>query len=185
MPFLESVQVLSLMALLVAAGVLDLRERRIPNLITLPGLLIGLALGAGLEGGVPTAALTGAGAAFVLSFPLVALGGLGAGDSKLLTAVGAFVGPGGLLPVVFYAALAGAGLAILVSIRRGSLLGLLLKSGSLMVYLFTSGRLGERAAVGTQGALTVPYAVAISVGTAAAWFFPFSLASLLSGGGTV
>jgi prepilin peptidase CpaA len=176
---LALIQFCVLAVLLIAAVVLDLRERRIPNKITLPGLLMGLALGVVLEGGFPTVALAGACLAFFLSFPLVALGGLGAGDSKLLTAVGAFVGPGGLLPLVFYGALAGAGLAIASSVRRRAFLGLLLTSGSLLTYWVTFGRRGERAALDMPGAKTVPYAVAIAAGAVAAWIFPFSLGGAL------
>ncbi|MFC1661544.1 prepilin peptidase [Gemmatimonadota bacterium] len=175
MPSLQTVQFLVLAAILLAAVVLDLRERRIPNKITLPGLLVGLALGVGLEGGIPLSAMAGAGVALFLSFPFVALGGLGAGDSKLLTAVGAFVGPGALLPVAFYGAVAGAGLAVLASLRRGSFLGLVLSSGGLLVYLVTFGRRGHRLSLDTPGAQSVPYAVAIALGAVAAWFFPFSL----------
>ena len=97
---LTILQFLALLMLLTVAVLTDLRERRIPNKVTVPGLLAGLVIGAVLEGGFPQVALGGASLALLVSFPLVALGGLGAGDAKLLTAVGAFVGPGGLLPAV-------------------------------------------------------------------------------------
>lgn len=74
--------------------VTDLRERRIPNVITLPMILIGI-LYMGIFNG-----WSGLGASilgmFLISFPYVivfALGGMGGGDVKLMAAIGAWLGP--------------------------------------------------------------------------------------------
>jgi prepilin peptidase CpaA len=170
---------LALAALLAAAVYKDVRERRIPNAVTVPGLVAGLVLGAVAEGGFPVVALGGAVVAFLVSVPFVLLGGLGGGDSKLLTAVGAFVGIGGLLSVLLYGALAGGILALGNAIRRGAILGVLLNTMRLLVYLITLGRHGERVALDSPGAGSIPYGVAIAAGTLAAWFFPFSLKGFL------
>jgi len=76
------------------AAYTDLRERRIPNWLTAPSLLVGLTLRAWLGGwrGALTS-LEGAGLALVILLPLVLVRGLGAGDWKLMGAVGAFLGP--------------------------------------------------------------------------------------------
>ncbi len=173
-------QFLALVVMLSVAVVTDLRSRRIPNSVTVSGLAVGLLLASLQVGGVPLAALAGAGLAFVLALPLVALGALGGGDVKLLTAVGAFVGPGGLLSVALYGALAGGALAIAGAIRRGALMPVLANSLRLLVYLVTLGRHGERLGLDTPGAHAVPYGVAIAAGALATWFMPFSLESLLS-----
>jgi prepilin peptidase CpaA len=176
MPGLPTLQFLALVLLLVVAVYADVRDRRIPNRITVPGLLVGLALGALLEGGIPLGALGGAGLALLVSFPLVALGGLGAGDAKLLTAVGAYLGPGGLLPLLVYGGLAGGLMATGNAIRRGAILGLLANLGGLVLHWITRGNRGYKVSLTDPGAHSIPYGVAISAGALLAWFFPFSLA---------
>lgn len=98
-----------LAAILIAAVIIDLKERRIPNWLTLPSLLLGLALQTthgGAEGFIT--GLTGAGAgAALLTIPFF-LGWMGGGDMKLLAAVGAFMGaPLTILTLLFACAAAG------------------------------------------------------------------------------
>lgn len=82
------------LVLTVVAGVTDLRARRIPNWLTVSGLAIGLGTHTWLGGwrGALTS-LEGAGLALAILLPLVLMRGLGAGDWKLMGAVGACVGP--------------------------------------------------------------------------------------------
>jgi prepilin peptidase CpaA len=174
----RALQFLALVVMLAGAVVMDVRERRIPNVVTVPGLLAGVILAVFGEGGFPGEALGGVLVAFAVSVPFVLLGGLGGGDAKLLTAVGAFVGVGGLLSVLLYGALAGGILAVANAVRRGAILGVLMNTKSLIVYLVTLGRHGERIALDSEGAETVPYGLAIAAGTLVAWFFPLSLAGI-------
>ena len=168
---------LALVILLTVAVVIDIRERRIPNKVTVPGLLAGLVLGAFLEGGFPLAALSGAGLALLATFPVHAVGGLGAGDVKLFTAVGAFVGAGGLLSVLVYGALAGGLWAIANAFRRGAILGVLVNTMKLILYGMTLGRAGYRVDMNSPEAQahTVPYGVAIAAGALLAALFPISV----------
>jgi len=114
----------SQLALFVAvlAAVFDVKTRRIPNILT-----FGTALCAGLlhiwtEGG-PGLGLSVAGwfVGVAIFFPFFALGGMGAGDVKLVGAIGACLGPTGALYVALGAALAGGAVAVLVTLRRGYL----------------------------------------------------------------
>ena len=68
-------------ALAVAAGVTDWRSRRIPNWLTVPGLLVGIAANAAFGGltGLKSS-LLGAGLGLLLLLPFVFLRSLGAGD---------------------------------------------------------------------------------------------------------
>jgi prepilin peptidase CpaA len=83
------------------AGWLDWRSRRIPNWLTLSGLGVGLTT-AGLAMGWPgaQAGLAGTGLALGLLLPLVWLRALGAGDWKLMGALGAALGPAQIVRVL-------------------------------------------------------------------------------------
>ena len=80
-----------LVVLLVAAAVIDYRTMRIPNWLTVGGMVAGLVLGTvmalrPLDGLL--AALGGAGTGLVILLPLYALRVMGAGDVKLMAMVG-------------------------------------------------------------------------------------------------
>jgi prepilin peptidase CpaA len=102
------------------AAAIDIQTRRIPNFLTFGGALAALALHAATGG------WTGLGASAAgwlvgasLFFPLYALRGLGAGDVKLLAAVGACLGPWDILRASLYTVLAGGLLALAVGTIRG------------------------------------------------------------------
>ncbi|MGA9062912.1 MAG: A24 family peptidase, partial [Terracidiphilus sp.] len=72
----------------------DLRSGRIPNWLVLPFFVCGIAVFAWLHGwhGVEQS-LGGAGLGFLIYGVLFWMGGMGAGDVKLCTAIGAWIGP--------------------------------------------------------------------------------------------
>jgi prepilin peptidase CpaA len=88
----EAVWVLAL-AFALYAGWVDWRTRRIPNWLTVTGFATGIAVNSILGGWRGTlASLAGAGLALGILLPLVLLRGFGAGDWKLMGAVGALLG---------------------------------------------------------------------------------------------
>lgn len=91
---------------MVAASVVDLRVRRLPNLLTLPGgaAIVGFALGTGEARGAVAGALMLAGSYLMLH--LVAPTGMGAGDVKLAIGLGAATGMAGASAWLLGAALA-------------------------------------------------------------------------------
>src|ERR1017187_8533560 len=84
-PSMEAVR----LTLLIAAAVFDVRYRRIPNWLTVSGVLVGVALNAAI--GLPEAgtafALEGLALGFGVYFLLYVLHAMGAGDVKLMAAV--------------------------------------------------------------------------------------------------
>lgn len=103
----------------------DFRWLRIPNVITYPTMLAGLAFGAleGIPGGLFTGGLVDHVAALVLAFaiayPFYAAGGLKAGDAKLLMAIGAVRGTNFLFVSAAYGAIIGGIIAIgFIATRR-------------------------------------------------------------------
>lgn len=97
-----------------AGGWMDWRSRRIPNWLTVSGFAAGIAVNAVLGGGPGAlSALAGAGLALVVLLPFVFLRGLGAGDWKLMGALGAFLGVQGIIVVLFATILVNGLMAVL------------------------------------------------------------------------
>ena len=163
----------TLFVLLVAlATVSDIRTRRIPNALTVSALLVALALRSFLGAGALVDGLQGAGLAMLLVLPIFALGGLGGGDLKLLVAVGAFLGPQDLIIALLATAVAGGVLALTEAIRKGVVLPILRDTANFAKYCVTLGYSGSRLTLGVSGSVSVPYAIAIGIGSLAAWFLP-------------
>ena len=109
-------------AVVALACLTDLRSQRIPNVLTFSAAIAALAC-AVVVGGVSNAGISALGwlVGVALFFPLFALGGLGAGDVKLLGAIGAWVGPWVVIRVGLYSAMAGGVLALIVALKTGYL----------------------------------------------------------------
>lgn len=176
-PLLAAQSVAVAVVMVLALG-WDVRTRRIPNALTLSGVVAGLALRAPLGMAAVASGLAGAGIALLLSLPLFALGGLGGGDAKLLVAAGAFLGPQALFTAALMAGVLGGLMAVAVMIRGKVWIPVLLNCKDLLLNLFTLGRVGERPSLDSPGAIKIPYGVAISVGTLATWFMPIVEGSL-------
>jgi prepilin peptidase CpaA len=114
-------QIFALGIATVAAG-WDLATRRIPNALTFGAALAALIVHAWVGGwsGLGMAAL-GWIAGMALFFPVFALGGMGAGDVKLMGALGAWLGPVAAAWVALYSGIAGGVLGLLVAASSGYL----------------------------------------------------------------
>jgi prepilin peptidase CpaA len=98
----------------------DLHSRRIPNLLTF-GAAVAALIVSGLTGGLTSVGSSAAGwaVAAALWLPIYALGGMGAGDVKLMAAIGAWLGPATVIYAALYAAIAGAVFALALAVARG------------------------------------------------------------------
>ena len=98
----------------------DVRTRRIPNALTF-GAAAGAVGFAFFQAGFPgvTSALAGWLLGAALFFPFFAIGGMGAGDVKLLAALAAWLGPIDAVYLAFFSSLAGGAAALVFSLMRG------------------------------------------------------------------
>ena len=110
-----------LIVLVLAAAVYDVRYRRIPNWVSVSGAVIGLGLNTFLFNGVSGLIFSAKGLAlgFGLYFLLYALHAMGAGDVKLMGAVGSLVGWQDWFGIFLITAILGGILALLVMVLRG------------------------------------------------------------------
>lgn len=102
------------------AGWIDYRTRRIPNWLTVPGALLGIVvqwLATGPHG--VHMALEGMALALTCLLPLVLLRAMGAGDWKLMGALGAVLGPVMMLMVLAASVFLSGVMAIVIVIRAG------------------------------------------------------------------
>jgi len=147
-----------LLPFLGAAVISDLLSRRIPNVLVVlmfvAGLVLQLATASSVGSGL-LAGFGGAGVGFLILLPFYVLGGMGAGDVKLLAASGSFLGFHGVLMAGVCTLVAGTVLGLLV-------LGFRVLRASSYARRLVGARPAERVAV------QLPYSLAISVGALAA-----------------
>jgi len=160
-----------------AAAISDLRTRRIPNRLTFPVLLTGLVWAVWTNG--MTGLAEAAGACFVVSLPFVLLflfGNGGAGDAKLMGAIGAWLGWSQGITVLFCVVIAGIVLSVIKAATRGRLKSVL-RNVFISVYNFILFILFHRANHNVIGqgniivepsGLVIPYGTAIFAGVCAA-----------------
>lgn len=155
-------------ALVVAGvgGAADVVTRRIPNWLTYSGMLVGIAgrtmlqgwhgLGSALAGG-----LIGGGA-FLVFFLLHAMG---AGDVKLITAIGCLVGPSSSVQIVLATAIAGGIFAIIMAVWQKRLRAVLVNVLDLIKFHAVAGaEMHPSLNLSNPQAARLPYGVAIATG---------------------
>ena len=151
-------------ALALIAGYTDWRSRRIPNWLTVPGLLIGvsantLAWGwAGLK-----ASLLGAGLGLLVLLPFVFLRSLGAGDWKLAGALGAFVGWQALVDLLIGSVFVAGVMALGLVIYKRRFKQTMRNIGRLLASLVTFHMPGPEVSLDNPQSLRVPYGVALAL----------------------
>ncbi|HVO63646.1 MAG TPA: A24 family peptidase, partial [Terriglobales bacterium] len=120
------------------AGITDWRWRRIPNWLTVPAAVIGLAVNSAVYGlGGLKSAGEGLGLGLLLLFPFVLIRALGAGDWKLAGALGSLLGAHDLLLVLAVAVLIAGVMALALVIYKRRFGEMLRNMGRLLFALAT------------------------------------------------
>jgi len=144
------------------ATVIDLRSRRIPNNLTAAMAVLGIGLAATGSSGISVpAAFGGLILGLLLMMPGYRLGATGAGDVKLMGAVGTIVGPSLIVWAFLFTAIAGGALALVVAIRRKRLGTTLLGTGRLVAAPASAQQQLKAAGSGSRFA----YGPAIAIGS--------------------
>jgi prepilin peptidase CpaA len=159
-----------LVAMILTAAVYDILYRRIPNWLTIPGVLAGVALNSFLYQGWPglRLSLLGLAVGFGSYFILYLLRAMGAGDVKLMAAIGAMVGLGDWFGIFIITAIIGgfAGLALVT--LRGRLKKTIWNVGFIISEM-KSGRsaylANEELDVRNAKSLGLPHGAVIALGT--------------------
>ena len=159
----EGVWILSAV-LAAAAGWTDWRYRRIPNWLTVPGLALGIAANS-LAGGWDGAkdSVLGAGLGLALLFPLVLVRSLGAGDWKLVGAIGAFWGPSNLIVLLMGTVLIAGLMAVGLVVWKRRVRQTLRNLGRMLAAVFSLHLPGPEVSLDNPGSLKVPFGVAVAV----------------------
>lgn len=109
-----------LLSVAIVAGIFDWRCRRIPNWLALLGLIAGFSAHCyvGGVGGLIVAA-EGFGLGLLVYFVLYLLRGMGAGDVKLMAALGCIAGPTNWFVLFLAASILGAVVAVVMTLAYG------------------------------------------------------------------
>jgi len=111
-----------LLMLVAASGFFDLKERKIPNKITFTGILIGILFNIITGGWMGLLqSLLGMFAGLAIFFLPFVMGGMGAGDVKLMGAIGALMGWEFSLMTALYSAIVGGVMVIIHLLYTGKL----------------------------------------------------------------
>jgi len=157
-----------LLVLAALAAYWDLRTRRIPNWLTLAGLVSGFGLNGALYGleGLERAGL-GMLTGFGIYFALHLLHAMGAGDVKLMAAVGSLVGWRWWFHIFFAAVIVGAIAGVVLALSKGRLRRTFGNVGYIVYEIghFRPPHLRrEDLDVQSEKALRLPHGVAIAAG---------------------
>jgi len=154
---------------LVEAAIIDGLKLRVPNWLTYHFALGGLACATWMAGWAGLAwSLAGLAIGLVLLLPLYAIGGMGAGDVKLLAGVGAWMGWQTTVGAFVASALVGAVMALALVARSGQYArhwALFRTIGSEILTVRDPVKLSEAAAVRKPSMLLLPYGIPIAVGS--------------------
>jgi prepilin peptidase CpaA len=157
------------------ASVFDVKSRRIPNFITMPAFLFGLVLHLALGGWKQLLTSLAAGVICGVVFLIFYLaGGMGAGDVKLIMAVGCIAGLPHIAYLLVLTAISGGVMAVALALARGRLKETFLNVGEIASHHGQEGlQPHPDLNLGNAATLRLPYALAIAGGSLLTLYFQY------------
>lgn len=156
-----------LLSVAIVAAIFDWRFRRIPNWLSAAGLIAGFCAQIYLRGaGGLLAAGEGFGLALLIYLPLYLLRGMGAGDVKLMAALGSIAGPMSWLVLFVVTAVVGGAVGIMLSLVYGRLYWTLWNIGQIVkeLAMFRAPYKNQpQVDLHHPGALRTPHGIIIAV----------------------
>jgi prepilin peptidase CpaA len=157
--------------ILVEAAVIDGLKLRVPNWLTFHLILGGLLYGAWSHGGAGLVwALAGTAVGLASLLPLYAIGGMGAGDVKLMAGVGAWMGPAITLWAFATATIVGGVMAVAMVAWSGQYVRHWVQLQSIGREILTvrnPEKLAATAAARKPTMMLLPYGIPLAVGSIA------------------
>lgn len=156
-------------ATLIVAAVIDVWKLKVPNLVTFPMIITGWIFWTALEGWSGLGfSLAGTAVGLALLLAPYAVGGMGAGDVKLLAGVGAWVGATTTFWAFCVSAVVGGLLAVLMMAWRRQFDRHARNFRDILVeflYLRNFSLIAESAALRKSSMMLLPYGLPLAIGT--------------------
>jgi prepilin peptidase CpaA len=163
---MNSLLIIFLVIVLVIAAVIDFRVQKIPNLLTFPTIVLALAYHGVMNG--PDGLLFSSGglvlgvAIFILPY---LMGGMGAGDAKLMGAVGAVLGPRGVFNAAVFTAIIGGIYALMLLLAHRKVgRSLITRSAATLKMFAVTGQLIQMPEAENEEKPKLCYGIAIASG---------------------
>ncbi|MDP1678897.1 MAG: prepilin peptidase [Candidatus Nitrotoga sp.] len=164
--------IFALSLLLLIAAYQDCKSYHIRNELVITGTLLGIILNSAIPGGLEfLELLIGWSIGLLLLLPLYSFRIMGAGDVKLMSMIGVFVGPEDIFGVFLSTLIAGGVLALIISLHKGMLRKLIDNLFCILkrIIWINNAKLPQSnlppSEINIHSISKLPYAVAIATGT--------------------
>jgi len=158
-----------LLAILIVAAVIDIKQHRLPNILTVSTAVLGISLQYALHGWAGVLdGVAGFFTGLLMFLPFYAIRWMGAGDVKMMAAIGTFLGWPETALAMGLSMGAGSVTAFVILALKGGLLDYLRRYGLMLECLLFTGRCAYVAPnEGDASISTFPFGLAIALGSLA------------------
>lgn len=168
---MEMLLLILLLGLLTLSAITDIKWKKIPNVLTFSAMLTGFIVH-GFKSGVSGLlySFEGLGLGLALLIVFYFMGMIGAGDVKLMGAVGSILGPAGAFDAFLFTAIVGGIYALIVLTFNGQLVDFIKRFTLSMKISLMTGR-PTLVPIGSEASPILCYGLAIAIGTSLSLFF--------------